>query len=133
MNLIEIFLKELEQEAQITRKMLAIVPNDSYNWQPHPKSMTVARLASHVAEIFEWIPMCLTTSELDFATSEKPEVFYNTTDVLADFEKNLVDARAQLQASTEDDLNKPWTPCPIRCVFTPAKCTYPRQLRPKRR
>jgi uncharacterized damage-inducible protein DinB len=109
MNLIEIFKKELEQEAQTTRKMLAIIPDDSYDWQPHPKSMTITRLATHVAEIPGWIAMTLTTDELDFAT-EGEHVFYsNTHDVLDYFEKNIADAKAQLEAATEADLQKPWT------------------------
>ena len=109
MNQIEIYLKELEQEAQITRKMLSIVPDDSYNWQPHPKSMTVSRLASHVAEVFGWISMVLTTSELDFATAEKPPQHHNTHDVLAYFEANYAAAKADLQAANEAELDKPWT------------------------
>ena len=107
--MIEIYLNELEQEAQITRKMLSIVPNDSYNWQPHAKSMTISRLASHVAEVFGWISMVLTTSELDFATAEQPPQYHNTGDVLAYFEANYAAARAQLQAATESDLTLPWT------------------------
>jgi len=33
MKMIPMFLKELEQEAQITRKMLSIVPNNKFDWQ----------------------------------------------------------------------------------------------------
>jgi len=74
MNIIEMFLNELDQEAQTTRKMLAIVPNEKYDWQPHPKSMTVRRLATHISELPSWITMGLTTDELDFAKVDyKPE------------------------------------------------------------
>lgn len=109
MNLIEIYLKELEQEAQTTRKMLSIVPDDSYNWQPHAKSMTISRLVSHVAEIFGWISMVLTTDELDFATAEQPLQYHNTHDILAYFEANYIAAKANLQAANEAELDKPWT------------------------
>jgi uncharacterized damage-inducible protein DinB len=109
MNLIEIFKNELELEAQITRKMLSIVPNDSYDWQPHPKSMTITRLASHIAEIPGWISMVLTTNELDFATEEQPPLFNNTQDVLAYFENNVAEAKVQLNGATEDDLIESWS------------------------
>ena len=69
MSLIKFFLKQLDDEAKTTRKMLSIVPDDKYDWQPHSKSMTIRRLATHIAELPTWIPMTLTTSELDFATS----------------------------------------------------------------
>lgn len=109
MNQIEVFKRELEQEAQITRKMLSIVPDDSYDWQPHVKSMTISRLASHVAEIFSWISMILKTDELDFATGEMPPQFYNTENVLAYFEANYACAKADLEAANEAELDKPWT------------------------
>jgi hypothetical protein len=41
MSIIKKLLKEIEQEAQTTRKMLSIVPNDKYDWRPHPKSMSM--------------------------------------------------------------------------------------------
>ncbi len=44
MSTIEPLLKELEQEAQTTRKMLERVPTAYFDWQPHKKSMTVQRL-----------------------------------------------------------------------------------------
>jgi uncharacterized damage-inducible protein DinB len=109
MNLIEIFKNELELEALITRKMLAIIPNDSYDWQPHPKSMTITRLATHVAEIPGWIALALTTDELDFAKQGEHTFYSNTQDILDYFEKSVADAKAQLAIATEADLLKPWT------------------------
>lgn len=109
MNQIEIFKRELEQEAQITRSMLSIVPDDSYNWQPHVKSMNISRLVSHIADIFSWISMILETEELDFATSEMPPQFYNTKEVLIYFEANYAAAKADLESANESELAKPWT------------------------
>jgi len=37
MEIIAMLLKEMEQEAQTTRKMLERVPEDKFSWQPHPK------------------------------------------------------------------------------------------------
>lgn len=51
MELIPMFLTEIEQEAQTTRSMLQRVPDDKYDWQPHPKSMTVRQLATHIADL----------------------------------------------------------------------------------
>ncbi len=109
MSIIEILLKEIEQEAQITRKMLSIVPDDKYDWKPHPKSMSIKQLATHIAELPGWITMAITTDGLDFAANPyNPEDINNTTDLLALFEKNYTDGRAQLQATNEDILQQPW-------------------------
>ena len=69
MELIPLFLREMEQEAQTTRKMLERIPDDKYDWQPHPKSMTIRQLATHIAELPTWVTMVLTTDELDFASN----------------------------------------------------------------
>src|ERR1700759_4616563 len=67
MTMTQKFLNELEQEAKTTRKMLSIVPDDKLDWQPHPKSMTLRRLATHVAELPGWVAMAINTEGLDLA------------------------------------------------------------------
>lgn len=110
MQMIQMFLKELDAEAKTTRKMLSIIPDDKYDWQPHPKSMTIRRLATHIAELPSWITMTLTTSELDFASNPyKPEVINNTAELLKYFEKNLADGRAHLETANEEQLAESWT------------------------
>lgn len=104
------FLNEMEQEATTTRKMLERVPNDKYDWQPHPKSMTVRQLTTHIAELPAWVTMTLTTDGLDFATNPyQPHTIDNTADLMAYFEKNLLDGKSQLVPANEAILNEPWT------------------------
>lgn len=110
MTQLEALKIELEREADTTRKMLAAVPTDKFDWQPHPKSMTVKRLATHIAELPTWIGMTLTTDELDFENNPyKPEAVNNTKELLAYFEKSLEDGRKHLNLGREDQLDKPWT------------------------
>ncbi len=110
MTIIELIKKELEQEAITTRKMLALVPTDKLDWQPHPKSMTVRRLATHIAELPTWITMTFTTDELDFENNPyTPEVIHNTEELLAYFEKCLENGRTELKEENTHLLDKPWT------------------------
>jgi len=110
MTQIEAFTQELEREALTTRKMLSIVPADKFDWRPHAKSMTVKRLATHIAELPNWIGMTLTTDELDFEKNPyKPEEVKTTADLLSYFEKSLEDGRQQIAQAKEDQLEKPWT------------------------
>ena len=44
-------LQELEHESAATRRVLERVPQDRFDWKPHPKSMTLGQLALHVATI----------------------------------------------------------------------------------
>jgi uncharacterized damage-inducible protein DinB len=109
MSIIKLLLKEVEQEAQITRKMLSIVPNDKYNWQPHPKSMSIMKLTNHIAELPGWLTMAVVTDGLDFAANPyEPTFFDNTADVLEVFENQLADGLANLKGLGEAGLEKPW-------------------------
>lgn len=110
MSMIQIFLKEMGQEAQTTRKMLERIPDNKFNWQPHEKSMTIQRLATHIAELPSWITTALTTDELDFANSPyKPATINDTKELLAHFEKSLTDGKAHLEAAREETLAENWT------------------------
>lgn len=110
MNRIKMYLKELEQEALTTRKMLKRVPSDKFNWQPHPKSMTIKSLATHIAELPAWVTMTLTTDELDFAAAPYTPKDLNTTEeLLAYFEEALADGKSLLTDEYENVLDKPWT------------------------
>ncbi|WP_214228928.1 DinB family protein [Pedobacter sp. B4-66] len=110
MSRIKMYLKELEQEALTTRKMLQRVPTDKFSWQPHKKSMTVKQLATHIAELPSWITMAIKTDELDFAANPYQPAEVNTTEeLLAYFEKSLSDGRSELKEENEQLLDKDWT------------------------
>ena len=110
MNRIQIFLTELEEEALTTRKMLERVPTDKFDWQPHSKSMTLKRLATHVAELPSWVGMAMNTDELDFAANNyQPVEIEHANDLLTYFENNLTDARSVLLDKNEIVLDEPWT------------------------
>lgn len=108
-TIIDLFAKELEQEAIITRKMLERIPDDKLGWQPHEKSMTIKRLATHIAELPTWIGMTLTTDELDFSDNPYTPVDVNTTaELLAYFEKCLEGGRADIALGKDEQLSEPW-------------------------
>ncbi len=109
MTTIELLQKEMANEANVTRKMLSLVPNDKLDWQPHAKSMTVRQLATHIAEIPSWIPFIIATSEIDFAVMPQVERKETTADILSFFETNLTDATAALGQVTTAQLDETWT------------------------
>lgn len=81
----KLLLKELEQEANTTRKMLSIVPNDKYSWKPHEKSTDVKSLVTHIADLPSWPEMILRTSELDFENNTHQIDDVNDTVALVQF------------------------------------------------
>ncbi|MCJ8166940.1 DinB family protein [Pontibacter sp. E15-1] len=110
MKIIEKLLTEIEEEGKITRKMLAIVPDDKFGWQPHAKSMPIKELALHIADLPTWITLAVTTDELDFAAKPYNPGDANTTEeLLSLFEKNLAKAKADMAQATEEQLEEPWS------------------------
>ena len=51
MAISDLLLTEFDEEVKKTRAMLERVPADKGEFTPHPKSMTLGRLAPHVAEL----------------------------------------------------------------------------------
>jgi len=99
------FYGELEDEAANTRKMLEALPDASFGWQPHEKSMTLGKLAAHVAEAHEWIADTVNTDGFDFATFEyKAPTVSNGKELLALFDKNLQKAKDALNGVKADDI-----------------------------
>lgn len=110
MKILQLLQNELREEGVTTRKMLAIVPNDKYDWQPHRKSMTIQKLATHIGELPSWVNMTLNTSELDFAKNPYTLPEITSTDKLLEyFDRNLADGIAQLGAAREEQLWDSWT------------------------
>jgi len=110
-SLAHLLLKEVREEAAITRKMLAIVPADEGGYKPHVKSTSMHDLAAHIAEIPGWITMAIVTEDLDFAAMDyKPSEWRTAEDLLAIFEKNLARGLASLEGAPDELLlNGTWT------------------------
>ena len=65
MSIAETVLPEFDHEMAATRKMLERVPEGDDDWTPHPKSMTLGRLASHLANLPMWGTFTMAQTELD--------------------------------------------------------------------
>ncbi len=107
---IETLLKEMNREAETTRKMLSRIPDDKYDWQPHTKSMTIRRLATHIADIPSWVDMVINEDELNFATSTHKEPVINcTAELLSFMDESVRKGGEALLSADEELLKKEWT------------------------
>lgn len=110
MTIIQFLQQQLEQEGNTTRRMLQRIPDDKLDWQPHEKSMTIKRLATHIAELPTWLGMVLHTDELDFESNPYQQVdIAGTAQLLEYFERNLAEGKVQLANAKEEELSKIWT------------------------
>ena len=69
----DVFLPEFDYEMANTRKTLERFPEDRVTWKPHDKSMTMGRLAGHLAELPSWMTMTLNTESVDVAPPGGPK------------------------------------------------------------
>lgn len=101
----DLFMKELETEAEASRKCLERIPEKLYGWKPHEKSMKLGDLAILVADIPNWIAQTLEKSEIDFATYEQfhPK---STADLVSHFDKNLKEAKKAIQNIQDGEFSK---------------------------
>ena len=113
MAIAQMMLPEFDQEMDNTRRTLALVPDDQWNWKPHEKSGTVGWLASHIATMPGWTAMTINTDQFDYAppggSSYQPPKIENKRDLLAEFEKNVGEARAALVGASDERLLKDWS------------------------
>jgi uncharacterized damage-inducible protein DinB len=110
MTTAQILLAEVLLEAKATRKLLALVPFEKADFKPHEKSMSLIRLAAHVAEISGWWKECLVQDELDFSKGDFASNSYNSTEDILKLHDTLV-AKAEviLANAKEEDFLKSWT------------------------
>jgi uncharacterized damage-inducible protein DinB len=111
-TIIQYFQHQLKEEAITTRAILKIVPAEKYDWQPHPKSMSLLRLSTHVAEIPGWVQLAIEMDVLDFAkTNYQPEPFTTNQDLMNYFEERLAAGTNALTTVNDSILNNQWTMC----------------------
>ena len=106
-------LPEFDHEMATTRRLLERVPAGKNDWRPHPKSMPLGRLATHLAEVPGWGVHTMTATELDLAPPPGQEVkraiLGTTAEMVALFDKNVQDARAALAAADDSAFMVGWS------------------------
>ena len=111
MSITTAFIGELKHESALTKKMLERVPLDKKEWKPHEKSMTLGRLATHVADISHWVSDIIHVDDFDFMKNYNfnPRSAETTGELLEIFQTNLDKAFADLSQINDADLEKSWT------------------------
>ena len=106
-------LPEFDQEMANTRKVLERVPDDKFDWQPHPKSHTIGWNANHLANLPDWAVHTLKTSSLDIApVGGEPFKLPNVgsrAEILETFDRNVAAAREAILSASDKDIAGPWT------------------------
>src|ERR1700676_5309436 len=109
MSIAQMILPEFDQEMANTRKMLERVPDGKFDYKPHEKSMTLGRLAAHVAQVPSYATGTLRQERMDFTGDEKPFAPVTRQELLHAFDEYVAEARVMLAAASDEELAKIWT------------------------
>lgn len=111
MSIVDALLPEFDREMGVTRRLLQRLPDGEFAWKPHEKSMTLGRLAEHIAEMPMWCTVTITQEGVDAATRRPDDYRPPSTrdEVLGMFDTNVASGRAVLMGRTDAELAAPWT------------------------
>lgn len=114
MALRDAILPEFDHEMANTRKTLERVPEGKTDFKPHEKSMALARLAGHVAEIPGWAKETVLQDSVDVrppadTPQHEPLLMKSRKQLLEEFDKRAAAGRAAIASASDEELMKPWS------------------------
>ncbi len=92
-----------------TRKLLACIPDDKLGWQPHEKSMSLGRLATHIAELPQWVGRALTTESFEINPGAKRHLAESQAELLEIFDRTAAEARTAIAGASDEELGVEWS------------------------
>ena len=102
-------LAELDHELAVTRKVLERVPFEKADFQPHPKSMKLWQLASHIVNLLAFKTLFVKADSRDFLDPNAPKPGPTPTsheELLARFDEYSATLRQALSESDDEKLTK---------------------------
>ena len=108
MGMTDAFTQEINQEAATTKRVLERVPADKLAWKPHAKSMSLGKLALHVAEAPGHIVGWALKDVHEFAGPPPENEPKSSADILTAHDAScvkIIDVLAQLG---DEGLMQPW-------------------------
>ncbi len=122
-------LPEFDREMGTTRKLLERLPEQHLGWKPHERSMSLGRLATHVAEIPQWGERALEQDEDDICGPYTPREEKSRDAILAIFDGHVATARKVIASKSDAEFVAPWTlKRDGKTMFTMPKAVVVRQM-----
>jgi uncharacterized damage-inducible protein DinB len=102
-------LADFDHEMATTRRLLERLPEDRLGWKPHPRSMTLGGLATHLSNIPHWGGAILNENSFDLAGAPPPLAEKTSrADILAAFDGVCRQTRASMDR-TDAEYQSMWT------------------------
>ena len=103
----EIYLPQIRQEQQTTRRVIQAVPQDQGAWKPDPKSMGALELAWHIASAEPFFMNGIVEEKFVPGNGSMPDSIKTPADVVEWYDENFATAIALLAQAKGEDLVRP--------------------------
>ena len=104
----ETLLPEFDIEMATTRRLLERVPGEKATWRPHAKSFPLGHLAQLVARMPGWLTNAVRETDLNL-TGATGYSYEKTETLLAEFDRNVREARAAITQASDADFAVTWS------------------------
>lgn len=103
-------LGELQFEAENTRKLFDAIPNDVLDYKPNDFNWTIAQLAAHTSEVYNWWNIILNHDVLEMSTYkyDKGDIS-NMQSIKKKLEENIANAVESLRNYPEERFMEMWS------------------------
>ena len=112
MDIQKSLIAEYDRETACTRKMFEAIPVDAdFNYKPHPKSMSLGRLAGHIAETAgQWATSTLAKDKVELPPGQKYEAYIPASKeaLLTRFDSETGEAKAILASFPIEKWDDNW-------------------------
>jgi uncharacterized damage-inducible protein DinB len=107
--IVKSLLGEFFHEAENTRKLLKMIPDNALGFKPSEKSWTTGQLATHIAEVYNWFQPTLHQNVFDMSTYkyDKGDISV-AANIVAKFEENVQNAQVALETATDESMFENW-------------------------
>ena len=101
MEIQKLLIPELEHEVALTEKFLRRIPEDKLDWRPHPKSMSIKQLGSHLAELPSWVVGTMSQDEM-IMDEYKPPINDNVDEMIKTLKSAAKEAADSLKVANSE-------------------------------
>jgi uncharacterized damage-inducible protein DinB len=108
-SLFEAAYADLAHELRTTRRVLERVPGEHLAWRPHERSMSLAELATHIANVVFWLRVTAERSEFDLASMPPRAAAASRDELIRLFDDNVAALEDALAALDDAALAEDWT------------------------
>ena len=105
----DVFIQELEQEAQTTRRVLERVPEDKLSWKPHDKSFSLGQLALHVATVPSTVAGFATQSPFSLPEDLTQAEASSSSEIIQALDEGVAKAKEILAGFDDAAMSAMWT------------------------